>query len=233
MSGARDSGHAGRSWADRLGARLGHTGGPGTGRVSGLAVAPGLVTALVEDGAPRPWTVRVELPVLSDDEWRRAARALVADSDAREELLDGELPPDADAVFARAGLPLLPVGAGEAHMVCDCPGGPLPCGHLTAVLTALGAAFDAEPFLLTTWRGRDRRAVLDAVRNGPSAAQAQDPAGDSDGTPEDFWGGGDLPDRRMAGPAPAVAELGRPAVSVRGRTLSETLAPAYEAFLTW
>jgi hypothetical protein len=33
--------------------------------------------------------------------------------------------------------------------------------------------------------------------------------------------------------APAVAELARPAVTVRGRNLGDTLAPAYEAFLSW
>ncbi|MFJ1586747.1 hypothetical protein ACIOC1_25920 [Streptomyces sp. NPDC088197] len=229
MTGA---GSGGRTWAARLDARLaglGYARGPASGRVTGLAVEPGLVTARVRDGAPTPWTVRIELPVLTDAEWRRAERALVADSDAREQLLDGELPPDADALFARAGLPLLPAGDGEPVLECDCPDWALPCAHLTAVLAALGAAIDDEPFLLTTWRGRDRRAVLDAVRNGPP------PVPLDDGPPTDggFWECGDLPDRRAAAPAPAVAELGRPAVSVRGRTLTDTLAPAYEAFLTW
>lgn len=220
----------GRTWAARLDARLAGLGiarGPASGRVTGLAVEPGLVTARVLDGALTPWAVRIALPVLTDAEWRRAERALVADSDAREQLLDGELPPDADALFAAAGLPLLPAAAGEPVLECGCHDWALPCAHLAAVLAALGAAIDAEPFLLTAWRGRDRRAVLDAVRNGPA------PVPHDDSPDGGFWDGGDLPERRAAAPAPAVAELGRPAVTVRGRTLTDTLAPAYEAFLTW
>jgi hypothetical protein len=264
--GAPTGGTPGRTWSARLAARLtalGPAQGPAFGRVTGLAVAPGLVTALVLDDAPTPWRVRLTLPVLSDAEWRRIWRALVADTDAREQLLDGELPPDTDALFARSGLPLLPAADGELLPECGCPDGPQPCAHLAAVLAALGAAFDDEPFLLTAWRGRDRRAVLDAVRDGPAPGSLGDgPLGDDpfddgasgdsaldDGASRDgpfdngapgtvspgdgFWDCGDLPERRAAAPAPAVTELGRPAVTVRGRSLADTLAPAYEAFLTW
>jgi uncharacterized Zn finger protein len=228
-------GAAGRSWAARFDARLAALGiahGPAAGRVTGLAVEPGLVTARVLDGAPTPWTVRLALSVLSDAEWRRVERAMVADTGAREQLLDGELPPDTDALFARAGLPLLPATAGEPGAECDCPDGPLPCAHAGAVFAALGAAFDDEPFLLTAWRGRDRRAVLDAVRNGPvPAPPSASPS--SDLQPDPFWTAGDLPDRRPAPPSPAITELARPPITLRARPLSATLTPAYEAFLTW
>jgi uncharacterized Zn finger protein len=224
-------GATGRSWAARLAARLAALGiahGPAAGRVTGLAVEPGLVTARVLDGAPTAWAVRLALPVLSGAEWRRVERAMAADTGAREQLLDGELPADADALFARAGLPLLPATAGEPDTECDCPDGPLPCAHVGAVFAALGAAFDDEPFLLTAWRGRDRRAVLDAVRNGPAPAPLS-----TDPGPDPFWTAGDLPARRPAPPTPAITELARPPITLRARPLPDTLTPAYEAFLTW
>lgn len=217
-----------RTWAQRLAGRLAALGvdpGPASGQVVQLAVEPGLVTARVREDPRTAWTVRLGLPVFTDEEWARLHRAAASDTAALDQLLDGELPPDADALFARAGLPLLPAADGELVLECDCPDWALPCAHLSAALAALGAAFDDDPFLIPAWRGRDRRAVLDAARGRTPEVPAA--AGG-------FWDVGELPvPRRGAPAAPAVAELGRPAITVRGRGLAETLAPAYEAFLTW
>lgn len=230
----------GRPWSARFAARLtalGLTVGPGAGAVSRLTVEPGLVTALVRQDARTAWAVRVGLVVLSDEEWDRIERAMAADSAVHEQLLDGELPQDTDALFARAGLPLLPAAERELVLECDCPDWAQPCAPVGAVLTELGAVFDSDPFQVTAWRGRDRRALLDAARartrdgaavtaGGATAASARPSGG--------FWEAGELPARPRGVPAaPAVAELARPAVSVRGRNLADTLAPAYEAFLSW
>lgn len=232
-------------WSVRLAARLAALGltvgpgpgpgpGPGAGTVSRLTVEPGLVTALVRQDTRTAWAVRVGLVPLTDAEWSRAEQAMAADSAVHEQLLDGELPPDADALFARAGLPLLPAADRELVLECDCPDWAVPCGPQSAVLTELGAVFDSDPFQVTAWRGRDRRALLDAARartrDGACAGgQPPEPA-----PPGGFWDAGPLPVRPRGVPAaPAVAELARPAVTVRGRNLGDALAPAYEAFLSW
>ncbi|NEA57578.1 hypothetical protein G3I60_26330 [Streptomyces sp. SID13666] len=199
-----------RSWSQRFADRLEAIGatvppGPPAAGVTGLEVEAGAVTARVREGQAR-YDVRIGLAEFTPAQWTRAVRAVGADPDCRARLLDNELAPDAEDLFARAGLRLFPARTPDLAMECSCPDWALPCAHLSAVLRSLADAFDADPYLVLTWRGRTREELLKEL---PPAVPRREPA-DS-----------------------ALLLLGRPAITVRGRSLTEVLGPAYEAFTGW
>lgn len=210
-------------------------------RVDGLDVGPGTVRARVPDTAGGGYEVWIELPVFDRLRWTRAEQAIAADREAREQLLDGEFPERLDAVLARAGLSLLPARARDLTAECSCPQWSPTCRHLAAVLGALAAAFDADPFLLPAWRGRDRGRLLRHVRDAHAAAA--EPAADAAAGERpladclaDFWqeGGRHRALRAAAepeqpgGPDP-LAALGPSGIVLRGRSLESLLVPAYRA----
>jgi uncharacterized Zn finger protein len=225
--------------------------------VEGLQVGPGSVRARVPDASGGGYEVWIELPVFDRARWTRAEQALAADAEAREQLFDGEFPERLDAVLARAGLSLLPARSRDLAAECSCPLWSPACEHLAAVLGALAAAFDEDPFLLTAWRGRDRERLLRHVRDAHAARTAAEPgeagAADPSSRPlaeclADFWQEGSRHRRlraasgsgaagtgaegaEQAGEAgeAAVAALGPSGIVIRGRALESLLAPAYRA----
>jgi len=211
-------------------------------RVDGLDIGPGTVRARVPDSAGGGHEVWIELPVFDRLRWTRAEQAIAADEEAREQLFDGEFPERLDAVLARAGLSLLPARDRDLLAECSCPQWSPDCRHLAAVLGALAAAFDADPFLLAAWRGRDRGRLLRHVReaHAATAGPGEDPAVAAErplrDCLDDFWqeGGRHRALRAAAGAddpggADAAAALGPSGIMIRGRSLEALLRPAYQA----
>lgn len=134
-----------------------------TGRVHDLDVGAGAASAKVT-GSREPYDVRIELPTLSDEAWRRAVSAMAAKAQFAAELLDGRMPEEIDNVFLQAGRSLFPIKAADVRTECSCPDWANPCKHVAAVHFVLGEAFDRDPFLLFELRGRTKAEVLDALR---------------------------------------------------------------------
>jgi len=210
-------------------------------RVDGLDVGPGVVRARVPDSAGGGYEVWIELPVFDRLRWTRAEQAVAADPEAREQLLDGEFPERLDAVLARAGLSLLPARARDLAAECSCPEWSPTCRHLAAVLGALAAAFDADPFLLAAWRGRDRGRLLRHVREAHAATA--EPVADAAAAERplaeclaDFWQEGSrhrtlraAAEAEPPGGADPLAGLGPSGIVIRGRSLESLLLPGYRA----
>jgi uncharacterized Zn finger protein len=148
-------------------------------------------------------------------------------------------------VFVDCGTPLFPRWARDMEMSCSCPDWEVPCKHLAAVCYVLAETFDADPFGILAWRGRDREELLAALRrltgSEPEARQAAaGPIIDVTDRPlseclADFWSPGMSPARlRALPPAPATApdlllrSFEPPAVLVRGQDLTTLLTPAYQ-----
>jgi uncharacterized Zn finger protein len=208
------------------------------GQVISLDVDAGMVTARVQGSRPRPYRVRIGITAFGKAEWATLERALAGSAWYSAELLAGEMPGDIEEVFAAHGLPLFPARAAELSMDCSCPDWEVPCKHIAAAFYLLAEAFDDDPFTILAWRGRERDELLAnlhaARRERPPAAD--DP--DRTGTPlseclESYFAvaGEILPvspvttaDGSVLDQLPAVN------VAVRGRTLTDLLEPAYEAF---
>jgi uncharacterized Zn finger protein len=133
------------------------------GSVTELSVAPGLVTARVVGSRPTPYRVTLRIPVFTDAEWTAASHALARQLRHAAALLDGRMPEDIDETLDAVGLSLFP-GPRELTTKCSCPDVANPCKHVAAVHYTLAQTFDADPFLLPELRGRDRTALLAALR---------------------------------------------------------------------
>jgi uncharacterized Zn finger protein len=222
------------------------------GQVLALAVEPGAVTASVQGSAIQPYRVRIGLATFDRRVWATVEARIADEAIHTARLLAGELPAELEEVFAAAGAPLFPAALEELALSCSCPDAQVPCKHLAATFYLLAEAFDADPFLLLRWRGRDRAALLShlrALHPGPTASRgaAPEPAergigaaaalADLPDTAEDpsrFWFPPvPLPPRPPTLPAPPGVVLRQ--LPTGGRTLGPpriraALAEAYERF---
>ena len=142
------------------------------GSVTDLIVTPGRVTARVAGRRPTPYRVSLQIPVFTDAQWTAATHALAGQLRHAAALLDGRMPEDIDETLDAVGLSLFP-GPRELTTTCSCPDIANPCKHVAAVHYTLARTFDVDPFLLSTLRGRDRKALLAALRAARTGQAAQ------------------------------------------------------------
>ncbi|MBV9649571.1 MAG: SWIM zinc finger family protein [Pseudonocardiales bacterium] len=206
-----------------------------TGQVISMDVGPGSVTAQVQGSRPRPYRVRIGLTAFGKSEWAQAERCLAGNAWYTAMLLSGEMPDDVEDVFAGLGLSLFPATAREVSLDCSCPDAAVPCKHLAATFYLLAESFDADPFAILAWRGREREdllANLQAARcPGPPVADR----GEQSSRPlADYLDSYFAPQAPTRAPSPSVTastalldQLPDIALAVRDRPLTELLRPAY------
>jgi uncharacterized Zn finger protein len=134
------------------------------GQVLSVDVGPGKVTASVQGSRPTPYRVTIGLKPFPGRIWTRVEEALAAQALFSAQLLAGEMPHEIEDVFASAGAPLFPETVADLKMSCSCPDWSVPCKHLAATFYLLAEAFDADPFQILYWRGRDRESLLGRLR---------------------------------------------------------------------
>lgn len=216
-----------------------------SGQVMDLRVQPGSVTARVQGSRPRPYEVLIRLTPFTDAEWARAEEALADQALFLAALLAGEMPHDVEQAFAAAGLSLFPSRANELRSECSCPDPVNPCKHVAATYYILAEAFDADPFLVLSWRGRPREELLARLRELRAAQPEEEPV-DEDADPPaaaaeppasaDFWhAGAEMASLTFSPRAPAVPDavlrqLGPVPTEAGGAEAERALADAYAAF---
>lgn len=206
-----------------------------TGQVISMDVGPGSVTAQVQGSRPRPYRVRIGLTAFGKSEWAQAERALAGNAWYTAMLLSGEMPDDIEDVFIGLGLSLFPATAREVSLDCSCPDVAVPCKHLAATFYLLAESFDADPFAILAWRGRERE---DLLANLQAARCPGPPAVDRGEQPSrplaDHLDSYFVPQAPTRAPRPPVTastalldQLPDIALAVRDRPLTELLRPAY------
>jgi uncharacterized Zn finger protein len=158
-------------WDNRLSRGRGYA---RSGQVLDYTVYAGEVRASVQGSRRQPYDVRIRLRALDDRQWERVFDALAEQSEYAARLLAGEMPEDVDTVFERADAALLPRKSSDLQTECSCPDWANPCKHVAAVHYILAEALDADPFMLFALRGRERSAVLDALRARWGGAEAEE-----------------------------------------------------------
>jgi len=205
------------------------------GQVMSLDLAPGSVTAQVQGSRPRPYRVRIGITAFGKADWARVEQSLADNAWYAAKLLSGEMPDDLENVFTDVGLSLFPSTPREITLDCTCPDSAVPCKHLAATFYLLAQSFDDDPFAILAWRGRERADLLENLR----AARTDTPAADR------FVHGKPLADcldsffDRQAVVRPHTSsvtsatvlldQLPALTVTVRGKTLTDVLRPAYLA----
>jgi len=216
------------------------------GQVLDLEVRPGEVTAIVQGSRRRPYHVRVGTLTLSSKDWARAEEVMASKAVFLAKLLAGEMPRDIEGAFTETRLSLFPASARDLSTDCSCPDWANPCKHIAATYYLLAEAFDADPFLIFRWRGRDRDELLAHLTEHPSGVAGQTLAHDLWDVPapqvlplaetvEGFWEAGEELERTPARPRAAALPDGilrglEPGlIEVAGRPLAMVLAPNYPA----
>ncbi|WP_017568784.1 SWIM zinc finger family protein [Nocardiopsis halotolerans] len=151
------------TWSSLFAGALGEPGRvPGGTRVERLTVRPGEVAGRVR--GPGSHEVSLIRPVPPEGEWERLCGALASQPVFRARILAGELPVASARVFSLLGWDLVPRGWGALVATCSCDRWDSRCAHLAAAVAELGAEADRDPFTLTRWLGRERRALVAQVR---------------------------------------------------------------------
>ncbi len=213
------------------------------GQVLDLDVRPGEVTASVQGSRPKPYHVRVGTLTLSPKDWARAEEVMASRAVFLAKLLAGEMPRDIEQAFTETRLSLFPASARDLSTDCTCPDWANPCKHIAATYYLLAEAFDADPFLIFRWRGRDRDELLARLTAYPSGEAGQALAHDLWDVPvpqvpalaetvDHFWEAGDelehapVRPRSAAVPDGILRGLEPGLIEVVGRPLATVLAPA-------
>ncbi|MBB6119848.1 hypothetical protein [Nocardiopsis algeriensis] len=147
---------SGREWSELVGRALPGKGVPGAVR---LSVRPGEVSALV--GGQEVSLIRA---VPGEADWERVCAALASQPLFGSRVLAGELPVAVAEVFALLGVDLVPRGWDSLVATCSCDRWEGVCVHLAAAAAALADEAERDPFVLTRWLGRERRALQAQVR---------------------------------------------------------------------
>lgn len=151
------------AWSPLFAQALGEPGrAAGSARVERLSVRPGEVTGRVR--GPGAHEVSLIRTVPPEAEWERLCAALASQPVFRARILAGELPVAAARVFSLLGWDLVPRGWDALVATCSCDRWDARCAHLAAAVAGLGAEADRDPFVLTRWLGRDRRALMAQVK---------------------------------------------------------------------
>jgi uncharacterized Zn finger protein len=207
------------------------------GQVIDLDLDAGRVSATVQGSRVRPYRVRISLTAYGKSEWAAVERALAEQASYTASLLAGRMPEDIEQVFAAVGLSLFPASAAELSLDCSCPDGQVPCKHLAAVCYLLAESFDADPFRILAWRGREREDLLANLRalrsaGGPAADAAEAGSGAAP-LSECLQGYFRLGGRIDAERAPETAvdallsQVPELPLEVRGARVTELLRPLY------
>jgi uncharacterized Zn finger protein len=146
------------------------------GQVIDIQVTPGQVSSRVQGSRPKPYKVNIQLQPLSDAQWETVLDALAEQAIFAAQLLNGEMPPNVEEVFQAVKVPLFPARRGDLQTDCSCPDWANPCKHIAAVYYLLGEQFDRDPFLLFELRGRDKEAIIAALRERRAAEAGPAPA---------------------------------------------------------
>jgi uncharacterized Zn finger protein len=215
------------------------------GQVLDLTVEKGVVEARVQGSRQRPYAVRLTVGLLSDADWTRAEQAMAAKALFMARLLAGEMPREIEEAFAESRLSLFPASGSELASACSCPDWAVPCKHVAAVFYILAESFDADPFLVFTWRGRTKEELTERLRAlrgaaGGGAGVLMPPELPDSSPPlraclDSFWQAGpqlaEVAIRPWAAEVPdaLMRQLGPAPVSVGGENLAQVLARAYKA----
>ena len=122
------------------------------GCVLDLRIEVGLVEALVQGTASKPYSVSVEIQKISKDRWKAITRDCQGKLESLQELLEGKFPRALGEIFTAKGKGLFP-SPQEIKFSCSCPDWASMCKHVAATLYGIGARLDENPSLFFELRG--------------------------------------------------------------------------------
>ena len=176
-------------WESRLsrGARYARA-----GQVIKINIDKGRVEAYVQGSRSRPYHIKIEFPVISEEQWKNIFKMLEEHKEVISELLNGNVPLDLEDLLETINTSLFIKKPEDIEMSCTCPDYAVPCKHIAAVFYILAENFDTDPFLMLLLRGKDKQEIMSAVSNTNESFGAEKPEIAHDTADlYTFWSGND------------------------------------------
>jgi uncharacterized Zn finger protein len=139
------------------------------GQVLDLGVGSGVIASHVQGSRVKPYVVTISLKAPTAAQWEKIDDVIAAKVGFAARLLAGDVPPELEAVFADAGVPLFPTRWRDLKTDCTCPDRENPCKHIAAVLYVFADQLDTDPWLVLEWRGRSREQILEQFGSAADA----------------------------------------------------------------
>lgn len=144
-----------------------------SGQVVDYAINPGCVNARVQGTRPKPYSVKIELKLISHDDWEKVISVMGSQAIFAAKLLTGEMPQNIEEAFAAAKVSLLPDSSKDLKTECSCPDWANPCKHIAAVYYVLADEFDRDPFMIFHLRGRRKEQIIEELRKMRSLGKVE------------------------------------------------------------
>lgn len=135
------------------------------GMVKSLDILKGSVKAKVKGSRPNPYSVNINVKVLSEKEWKKVIAKMSSQAIFSSKLLAGEMPQNIEEAFKLTKLSIFPSSKNDIKMECSCPDWVVPCKHIAAVFYIIADSFDNDPFVLFKMRGMGKEELLENLRN--------------------------------------------------------------------
>lgn len=177
------------------------------GQTKSLTIGPGLIEAVVQGRATKPYTVRIECETYGHEAWDKVVAATIAEPIYSAKMLAGEVPEHIEDLFHPLGLSLFPKSSADLTPSCNCGYAEDWCKHAACVMYLVADAMASDPFIMFNLRGiateslierlRQRRTSEGSVHGAPPVYAAHVPgASDGEAEPLDasldsFWEAGE------------------------------------------
>ena len=134
------------------------------GAVRDILFVENICKAKVQGTRRTPYTVKLEFPLLFQEQKQQLLNGLLEQSATVSKLLNRELSPSIMSIASQYGIKVFPTSWMDWDMSCSCPDWAVPCKHLASVVYVLSREIDSDPFLIFRLMGLDLLAEL-RVRN--------------------------------------------------------------------
>lgn len=132
------------------------------GAAQNLKIEGNQISAQVRGSAPRPYKVKLTVPVFTKRERDDLLDEIQENPAILAQLLNRQLPQELVEFAEKQGIQLFPRSFEDLGMGCSCPDYALPCKHLAAVVYVIANEIDRNPFLVFQLKGLD---ILDQLKD--------------------------------------------------------------------
>lgn len=147
-------------------------------------IKKGKVLARVQGSRHSPYKVEINISPLKEIDCERIIESCGSKIESLQELASGTFPKELKDIFLGEG-ELFPTPK-EISFNCSCPDWTLMCKHVSAVLYAIGARLDENPFLFFELRGIDADRFIDiAIKDHVEAMLEKTDVANSDRVMDD------------------------------------------------
>ncbi|HUT79815.1 MAG TPA: SWIM zinc finger family protein [Candidatus Bathyarchaeia archaeon] len=133
------------------------------GQVSEILIEPGKVEAKVQGNKIKPYLVRLEFVLFSEQLWERILEELSLKAEYQTKILVNEIPPVIEEICQKEDKSLFPLLKNDLKAGCNCPDWAIPCKHIAAVYYLLADMINSKPMILFNIRGKTRNEVIEII----------------------------------------------------------------------